>query len=584
MENNNDSEVIVKEYSKKKSPKLKKTILKLTAVGLSLALASASVIIAIKGIDQINSNYSDDYYSNSDSNNEDDFQDSTISNNYQYIDDDIAFKITPGEDPYVEKTYPNIMVKTSKESYEDYVRYLSSLDSTYSYENLYGIDEAISKYKKNSDIVVHSQDITNGSGILDVNVLYEQVLKNNEATLKDTSNLENNFYEKLPSSTIMKVCEYLVESINKELENNPEIDAKEVYCNLYDLKILGHIIITANAYYNESNVLVVSPENIEDYKLQNTDVDAFRQVIHHEGNHVIQSGCKDNELKNEVELGICHKYNDLKMNPFYWSWFLEASAEKQMAKTLGEDTNTYSAPIGYYDSIILCTILNKNVSVSDVENISYEKKSESLFQAFNATTKEEKLEIVKMMYSTEIMQSAPSDFYDLYKEVYGIDLYSDTNELENLRLNLRIDILKTLSKEFYKSLSSQLVNGNLSLDTIYYLINVYEADVFIHLFYNEKARIASGVEFFDFYTELQNEFFKMLEPYVEYSFDELVGMFNNYSMNVKYNGTNYKNYSLDNLGSEDANFIEKKRIQNYQTGIPTIRSMPEYCLANGYSK
>ena len=75
----------------------------------------------------------------------------------------------------------------------------------------------------------------------------------------------------------------------------------------------------------------------------------------------------------------------------------------------------------------------------------------------------------------------------------------------------------------------------------------------------------------------------MIEPSLNYNFDEIVDMFNNYSMNVLYNGNVMKNYNLDSLG-DDSSFIEKKRVQNYQTGIPPIRSMPEYCKNNGYIK
>ena len=75
----------------------------------------------------------------------------------------------------------------------------------------------------------------------------------------------------------------------------------------------------------------------------------------------------------------------------------------------------------------------------------------------------------------------------------------------------------------------------------------------------------------------------MLSISTDYNFDEIVDLFNNYSMNVSYEGKAIKNYNLDKLG-DDAIFIEKKRSQNYQTGIPTIRSMPEYCVNNGYKK
>ena len=560
-------------YSYKKKYKLKKNFNKFITIGLIAALASGAIINHIHNKNKYN------YVSDNSYKIQQDYEYQS-EQGINYLDDKIAFEITPGDDPIIAKTTPEVYVNLNSSSCNNYLNFINSMDSTYTFENLYGIDEALKKYNSNTS-VTHSYDITQGTGILTADTLYKKVKQNNKTFFENKQKSSN--YKKINDWYIKDICQLLVDSINTELDSNPDIDKNELFCVLNDLKIMGKPVNFSNAYYDENNILVVDKENIKNYQFFNDDVDAFRQVIYHESMHIIQSSCKDNEKNDEFELGICHMYDHLKVNPFYWSWFLEAAAEKEMSKILNEDTNTYSAPIGYYDSLILCSILNNDVSVNDVEDISFEKKTGSLFKIFNATSNKEKLEIIKMMYSIEIMQSEPEDFYNLYNQTYGINLNNDSEELERLRLTLRVDILKTLSKEFYKSLSLQLINGNLTLNTVYYLINVYEADVFIHLFYNEKARIASGVEFFDFYTELQNEFFRMLESSLNYDFDQIVDMFNNYSMNVSYNGKVMKNYDLSSLES-DANFIEKKRIQNYQTGIPTIRSMPEYCKNNGYSK
>ena len=561
----------VKKYKSlnNKKKKIKRTFTKVTSIGLGLALLIGGSIHYInkKSEKEINSNYTYSDYSND-------------TNQNSYVDDKIAFEIIKGEDPIVEKSITNSSINLNISDYNEFINYVNSLNFNYKYEELYDINDAINRQSSNKN-TNHSHDITNGTNVLTSELLYNRVKMNNEIFFDDQN--KSTGYKKIKNGYIKDICELLVNSINSELDNNQNINKKDVYCILYDLKIVGKNVTFNNASYDENDVLVVDKDNIENYQFFNNDVDAFRQIIYHEAMHIIQSVCNDKEDIGKLELGICYKYDDLKVNPLYWSWFLEAAAEKEMGKILGEDTHTYSAPIGYYDSLILCSILNENVSVGDVESLSFEKKADSLFKAFNATTNEEKMEIIKMMYSIEIMQSKPEDFYKVYKEKYGVDLSTDTNELENLRLSLRIDILKTLSKEFYKSLSSQVSKENVSLDTVFYLINVYESDVFIHLFYNEKDRIASGVEFFDFYTELQNKFFEMLSISTDYNFDEIVDLFNNYSMNVSYEGKVIKNYNLDNLG-DDAIFIEKKRSQNYQTGIPTIRSMPEYCVNNGYKK
>lgn len=558
------------EVTKKHS--IKKTAIKFTAIGLSAILGASATIYTITK--KRNEEYNLPNYSYSSTGN---------VSGANYVDDKIAFEIVEGEDPVVNVDKGDINIKLNELNYNSFIAYLNSCDSTYEYEDLYEIDEAISKYKENNQIQTHIYDITNGTGILTSEELYNVVTKNNSEYLSQTNNLESNFYEEISDSSIKKVCNLIVECINTETNNNSDIDKKVVFCTLKNLKILKHKISTANAFYNENGILSVDDENIQHYQNLNEDIDAYRQVIYHEAMHIIQSACPDQLSKDETEMGICQKYSSSTVNPFYWEWFLEAAAEKEMGKVLGEETNTYSAPIGYYDSLILVCILNDQISVSDLENICYEKKVGDFYKVFNANTIEDKKEIIKMMYSIEIMQFSPQDFYGAYKQKTGIDLSIAENE-ENLRLNLRIDILKTFSKMFYKSLSNQLLNNKITLNTVYYLINIYESDVFAHLFYNEKERINSAVDFFDYYTELQNQFFSAVAKSNNISLDKTIDEFDNYSMNALYNGVQIKNYDLEPLGKSDSDFIEKKRFQNYQTGIPTIRSMPEYCEKNGYSK
>ena len=564
--------------------KLKKISIACASIGLSAALISSGIFCYVKKNED---NSYVPYYDNTV------IEDSVTNNSLpNYIDDSILFEIKQGVDPAINKNYKTLTANLSDSEYNKFVKYISNLDSKYKYEKYYGLDEAIERYKPNNN-VKHSNDITNGTGILTETILYNSVINNNDKYLKDTSNLENNFYEKASKDVIQKACHYIVECLNKEFEINPDIDQEEIFCFLSDLVIAKHKLDRGNAFVNENNVLSVNEDRIKNYgDRYNMDFESsFRQVLYHETMHMIQSACKDNEdqLENygEVEMGICHKYEDLDINPFFWNWFLEASAEKEMAKVLNEDTHTYSAPIGYYDSLILCSLLNKDVSTNDTENLNFDKNGDELFRIFNTSSKKEKLEIVKMMYTIEVLQNKPSDFCKKYKEDTGIDIeYAgdiDVN-LNNLRLDLRIDILKTFTKEFYKSLANQVKNGNITLDTVYYLINIYESDVYIHLFFNEADRIKSGVEFFDFYTEIQNQFFNSLANSININYNDIINQFENYSMNVNVDGKTIQNYDLSSLGEEDSKFLKKKEIQNYQTGIPNIRSMPKYCIDNGYKK
>lgn len=499
----------------------------------------------------------------------------TSSSDINY-NSDLAFVVSDAKDNYIEPEYKDFLVSFNTNDLNLFKEYLKSLDSSYTYEELYDIDTAYDKYKN-----MNFSNVSNENVIISSESLYDYVVKNNKEYFGDESNLESVAYSELSKSDLKAVCNELCEGIKQYVSDNSNINIESVNKLLKELRVLTKRSDMAHARYFEDNLLLVNMKKIEDYgKLKNID-NAFERVINHEAAHICQRAADDNLLDDINQMGICYEFDGLRNNPFYWNWFLEASAELQMMELLDVEQLTYPTQISYYKSLILTSILNERVSLDEFNEISYSKDVQKIFDAFDAKSKEEQIEIIKMLYSIEIMQSEPSDFYDAFKEKYNVSMSSE--EVENLRLCLRIDILETMTKEFYKSLANKASDG-LTLNTIFYLIQDFEAKVYTHLHYNEKARIASGVDFFDFYKNIQDEFFEMISKNTNYELDEIIEMYNNYSMNIIEDGVKKKNYSLTSFDESTSNFLNEIEEENYFADIKNLRDMPEYCKENGYTQ
>lgn len=548
---------------------------KVIALGTAASILIGSGVYAFSHLKESNTRYSDSQTSYTyDYNQSNGYESKT--NTSSGSDSTFAYRVSDKKDDYVEAKYKDFTVNFNSNDLNEFKNYLMSLDSSYTYEDLYDIDAAYSKYKE------MNFNYQKSSGhIISSDSLYDMVIKNNKEYFENDKTYESVAYSKLSKSDLKLVCQTLCQSLQEIVAKNSNVSADSINNLLKTLRILTQKSSFSNASYSEDNLLLVNMNQIDNYgKIKQID-NAFYQVIDHEAGHIAQKSADENMNDQTNQMGVCYEFDGLKNNPLYWSWLLEAWAELQMADILDDKTNTYSTQISYCKSLVLISTLNGTVSVEDFNNIAYSKDIQKIFEAFDAKSKNEQFEIIKMLYSIEIMQSSPSDFFETFKNKYGIDLITNSKELENLRLCLRIDILKTMTKEFYKSLATKSLDG-LSLNTIFYLINIYESKVFTHLHYNEKERISSAVEFFDFYKDVQDEFFEVITRSTNYDFDEIVQMYNNYSMNVVENGEKKENYSLTTISKSSEKFFRETEKDNYFADIKNLRDMPQYCKENGY--
>lgn len=563
---------------------------KMIAFGLSLAMLVGGSIAYGVGTHRIllpNSSRNTSYSTFSDnepisttentSMNED--NNTTSMNETLYTDDDKVFEVSKNKDTYINQSYDDFYVNFKQSDLNEFKNYLKNIDNEYEYEDLYLVEEAYNKYKN-----INFSSVSNSGSIISGDVMYGYVIKNNNEYFSDKKNTESVIFSKLSKSDLKKICNEICESIKVRLyKSDLNVDIDKVNTLLRTMRIVSKNSSFDNVTYREDNLFIVNFKKIEDYGNINNIEDPFSEVIDHETGHILQKSADENLDDDTNQLGPFMENDNISVDSGYYTFLTEAAAELSMAKLLDIEPHTYTNPINYYNTLKYISTVGGKLNADEYDALFYEKNIEKVFVAFNAETKEEQLEIMKMFYSIEIMQTQPSDFYEAYKKYYGIDLNFNSDELEKLRLILRTDALDTMSKFYYKSLAIK-AEEPLTINTIFYLIKLFEAKDFDHLHYNEKTRIQSGIEHFALYTDIQNHFFEMLANNTNYSFEEIVDMYEQYSMNVIKNEQNQKNYNINSFDKSTIEFFKETEEKKYFADIRSLRDMNEYCKTNDYSK
>ncbi|MDD3222329.1 MAG: hypothetical protein EOM34_16800 [Clostridia bacterium] len=425
--------------------------------------------------------------------------------------------------------YDGTPVSMGLDAFMAFNDYLNTVNVNYEYEEFYGIDEALNKQSSTPFVKseTHSHSIELKDGKFDAEAMVDVVLNNNQAYLEsdEVSDFKKSTYSELTRSEIANLSSVIADTLNAEIERNPSIDIEELKCVVGNLKMFSSIS-TSNAYVNMDDCLAISPNMIDIASIINSDNENVeRDIIVHESMHLIQKTCADNQKDVEV-IGISHSYEDLDVNPLKWLWFLEGSAEKEMCNITGDEAITYKYKISYLDSLTMATMLRDGVSADQTEKICFQNDPEILYQQFGCENDDEKCELIKMMYTTDILQSEREDFYEKYEPVYGA--VDNEEQLVPLQRELKVPICETLTKEFYENLGSYMSSGSITIDDMNYLIRVFEGDVNSHLDCANIEKAEENIEFMNVYIPIQDEFFKAVADSTDYSYEDLLERYNKY--------------------------------------------------------
>lgn len=465
----------------------------------------------------------------------------------------------------VSETNSRTPINFTNDNYLNFNNYLSTLQTNYEYSNIYNFSAAIKEYNKLKNESNHKIKLN----ALTIEELFNVVKKNNENKKDETA-----IYKEISDEELKKICSIIVNTINAYVENNSKISIEKVKCVLSDLKIFKQNSAMCNAFVTSDNYMIVSPNMLDIAQMINgnqTDED----VIVHEIMHILQKECNCDLAINpnlKENLGVSYNFKNLDVNSLKFSWLYEASAEKHVYNYTGHNVLTYKTMISYLESLSLVNILNSNYEVNGTENLSFKRGLDSLYEYFGAMTETEKQEVLNLMYSIEVMQQEPYDFYDEYEKKYGIE--KNEKLRDEINYNVKSSICTTLTKLFYRNLSKSITNKEVTLEDIYYMMCLYENDLNSHLVYDNDEKMKYNSEFIDIYVSIQDNFFYELSKCLNFSQEEIENSFYKYCANKKTeNGNIVKNCDLNFLSESKINYLSERQKELSDEATMSIREV-----------
>lgn len=465
-------------------------------------------------------------------------------------------------------------------NYSEFRNYIEDIEVVYPNEDLFEIDAALNKYNNLTfDVSNHSGDALNGASSITASQLMNIIIENNKVYLKESSNKigGGTVYNNLNNKQLLEICTIITDTLNYHIKKGL-IDVDKISCNLAHLKIF-EAASPDMAFVTKDNCLVISPDMVSVLQIMNPNIDAYSNTIVHEVMHIFQDACIDVQKINgfESNYGPAYYWPDLKINPLMWEWFIEAAAEKNGNNYTGDEPSTYQNMVGYLECMSLVTILNNNVSVNQTERLTFDNSLDPLFEQFNCHTNEQKSELIKMMFSLDIMHMKNEEFVKIYEEKYNVKL--NNSDFDELNYQMKGSICTTLTKYFYLNLADQIKNNNISLQDTFFLITLCENELNSHLKYTKSDLFKYNEDFMNLYIDIQDHFFKALSKSNNYTSDELLELYNNYGMTLLKNGSKVPNYNLNWLSNDKKDYLLSREefLHNLSTG--NIRSSYESMLS-----
>ena len=402
---------------------------------------------------------------------------------------------------------------------EEFINYITNIEVYYPNSNFFYIDENLIKYNNKKDYV-SSSDNDLKSNMISGETIYNIVLKNNS---------NENFMDnaKISDTDLKEICNKIAETIDYVIKNN-EIDLILLNQKVKTLKIRNFTGFSNGSYDATTGVMWLDVSKLK------SDKKLLKNVISHETIHLVQA-CSLNELKEsdyKSRLGCSYRFSDLIVNSLDWDWFIEGTAEVMMMKENSLDfALTYDNLIRIIETVKYSTILNPDNGVDDFESLSFESDLNNLFKYFDSKTNEEKSEIIKMMFSYELISGLTGS--ESLKEFYS-ETKLDLSERRVYEKQIKSSISQTLTKQFYKNLALNMQNKNVTMNEIFELITIFESEMNKLTWYSAEYNKGNIDEFLVNYVDIQNKFFNMVSINTNLELEDIKNSYEIYNNN-RYN-------------------------------------------------
>ncbi len=374
---------------------------------------------------------------------------------------------------------------------------LSEINVSYKDSDLFQVPSALAKYNS-----IKLSDDSGTSFQIDKEKLYQKVLENNRSYLQEHP---INTYNDTSLDDIEKIVDIISDNINEKINSKNSINYQQLIETLNELKVFTYSGFAAGGVDDKNVILSIDMQTISNYQSKYPDIDVLEMVVKHESNHLIQLSSNNSYEKN---YGVCYKFDDLDVNPLDNQWLIESTCEKQVINdyTDGRSPLFYQDSIYSLESLTLSVILNENISKTSIEDMMFQHDLNKFLDMFDTKNETEQEEIINMLYSFELIHYDKEDFKQAYENKYGYKI--TISDLDDYRVELQGSIALTLSKLFYKNLSTIIADKEVKLEDIYSLISIFEDDISRLTWYSSKYN--HYTTFLSEYSNLQEVFFDMI--------------------------------------------------------------------------
>lgn len=408
---------------------------------------------------------------------------------------------------------------------------IEGVDTVYQYSGLFMLDKALERYRSLPAFDNSRELILLSERPISAQRLLETARRNNEAYFSE-KHMEAN--TPLDDEYIAWICEVIADTLNLEFQNydfSTEVlyDLEYTLQNMCIFKGFSPALATIDFYGN----LTANPSFISGQPGISGLEYAEEMTISHEVEHLIQraSQVKRDALGVERLYGFCFIDPWLEVSSLSFHWLTEASAERLAADLYGGITTMYSSMVGYLDALSLSQIFKEDMHIQAVPRLSQERSLDAAFSLFNCDTLKDQMEWLNMMYAIEIIQQEPEGFIKLYeREVLGAE--STDDDIYELKIRLKEGICSTMSRYFYSNLTDRLTGSGITLEELFLIIAIWEADLNLHLSYDDESRYPLIGKFMGDYCAIQAEFFRHVSGSLDIPQEDIVDCFEVYAAQI----------------------------------------------------
>lgn len=359
-----------------------------------------------------------------------------------------------------------------------------------------------------------------------------------EIVRKNSTNLGS-----ITEEQLKRYSTYIAEVINEYIDS-PYINKDCLYKKIDTLKIEEKSIIAYAATLPDNTLIITKYINSETIELQ-------EHYVKHEAFHLLQNASPEYYQNNpnvKTAMGFNQELNDWSINSRFNIWYSDACAEKIASISSETEPNTYYNELGYLDMINIIYMLDPEYEANGLEKLSLSEDINDLYKVFDANTKEEQVNVIKLMSACGFVLKYKLESREKYEELYG------QFDEAKLTKEVKIDVFNYLSKVFYQKLALKINEEGMSLDDAFALITLFEGRTSDHLFLNQSDTLELAKDYLDNYQMLQDSFFEVIASENNITKEELINKFKNYTMYYMENGEKTNNYQLEWVTKEDIDF------------------------------